>query len=220
MASSTSIPASGSTFFSFHSHFHSSSDLNFSINQSLCCRDRAGSPLLTRRRCLLRQRSLHVLSQGYCRTVIIHLSFSSISIRSSTSLISVSFSGILCSFSIPAPSFRAEDVGCGLCLNRCLGFAPSVVHSFIYWFTLLMFQRFGNMAGIFQVMAFGVQALDERDVDPAFMAKLAKIATAELISSKVLCFLFFLLESVASCSSSNNGLNPVTITFCFFTFLV
>ncbi|KAJ1418919.1 protein SHOOT GRAVITROPISM 6 isoform X1 [Sesbania bispinosa] len=47
-------------------------------------------------------------------------------------------------------------------------------------------RRFGNMAGVFQVMAFGVRALDKRDVDSAFMTKLAKIATAEMISSKVL----------------------------------
>ncbi|RYR03647.1 hypothetical protein Ahy_B06g082747 isoform C [Arachis hypogaea] len=45
-------------------------------------------------------------------------------------------------------------------------------------------RRFGNMAGVFKVMAFGVHALDKDDIDPAFMAKLAKIATAELISSK------------------------------------
>ncbi|XP_061352593.1 protein SHOOT GRAVITROPISM 6 isoform X2 [Gastrolobium bilobum] len=45
-------------------------------------------------------------------------------------------------------------------------------------------RRFGNMAGVFQVMAFGVRALDKRDVDSAFMSKLAKIATAEIISSK------------------------------------
>lgn len=43
------------------------------------------------------------------------------------------------------------------------------------------------MAGIFQVMAYGVRALDKRDVDNSFMAKLAKIATAEIIPSKVLC---------------------------------
>ncbi|PNX79899.1 hypothetical protein L195_g035889 [Trifolium pratense] len=49
-------------------------------------------------------------------------------------------------------------------------------------------RRFGNMAGVFQVMAFGVRALDERDVDYAFMGKLAKIATSEMISSKV-CFM-------------------------------
>ncbi|KAL5740899.1 hypothetical protein ACOSQ2_030079 [Xanthoceras sorbifolium] len=47
-------------------------------------------------------------------------------------------------------------------------------------------RRFGNMAGIFQVMAIGVLALDKSDIDPAFMAKLAKIATAEMISSKEL----------------------------------
>lgn len=42
------------------------------------------------------------------------------------------------------------------------------------------------MAGVFQVMAFSVQALDTRDIDKGFMAKLAKIATAEIISSKVI----------------------------------
>lgn len=42
------------------------------------------------------------------------------------------------------------------------------------------------MAGVFQVMASGVQALDKKEVDPPFMTKLAKIATAEMISSKVL----------------------------------
>ncbi|QCD99476.1 hypothetical protein DEO72_LG7g758 [Vigna unguiculata] len=41
------------------------------------------------------------------------------------------------------------------------------------------------MAEVFQVMAFGVRSLDAKDVDFAFMAKLAKIATAELISSKI-----------------------------------
>ncbi|XP_054795410.1 protein SHOOT GRAVITROPISM 6-like [Prosopis cineraria] len=45
-------------------------------------------------------------------------------------------------------------------------------------------RRFGNMAGVFQVMAFGVRSLDKREVDDSFMTKLAKIATAEMISSK------------------------------------
>ncbi|XP_015574858.1 protein SHOOT GRAVITROPISM 6 isoform X1 [Ricinus communis] len=45
-------------------------------------------------------------------------------------------------------------------------------------------RRFGNMAGVFQVMAIGVKALDKRYVDPSYMAKLAKIATSEMISSK------------------------------------
>ncbi|KAK3406264.1 hypothetical protein EUGRSUZ_K02432 [Eucalyptus grandis] len=47
-------------------------------------------------------------------------------------------------------------------------------------------RRFTNMAGAFQVMSVGVQALSERDVDQTFMSKLAKIATAEMISSKEL----------------------------------
>ncbi|KAJ6407516.1 hypothetical protein OIU84_010912 [Salix udensis] len=47
-------------------------------------------------------------------------------------------------------------------------------------------RRFGNMAGVFQVSALGVSALKEGDVDPSFMAKLAKIATTEMISSKEL----------------------------------
>ncbi|XP_021677399.2 protein SHOOT GRAVITROPISM 6 isoform X1 [Hevea brasiliensis] len=47
-------------------------------------------------------------------------------------------------------------------------------------------RRFWNVAGVFQVMALGVRALDKRDVDPSYMAKLAKIATTEMISSKEL----------------------------------
>ncbi|KAL6138491.1 hypothetical protein ACLB2K_063773 [Fragaria x ananassa] len=47
-------------------------------------------------------------------------------------------------------------------------------------------RRFGNMAGVFQVMLYAVGALDNKDVDSPFMIKLAKIATAEIISSKEL----------------------------------
>ncbi|KAK8493247.1 hypothetical protein V6N13_035112 [Hibiscus sabdariffa] len=47
-------------------------------------------------------------------------------------------------------------------------------------------RRFGNMAGVFQVMAFGVRALDKKDIDASYTGKLAKIATAEIISSKEL----------------------------------
>ncbi|KAH9621654.1 hypothetical protein KSS87_017788 [Heliosperma pusillum] len=47
-------------------------------------------------------------------------------------------------------------------------------------------RRFGNIAGLFQVMAFAVKALKGQEVDPSYMLKLAKIATAELISSKEL----------------------------------
>lgn len=50
-----------------------------------------------------------------------------------------------------------------------------------------MLQRFGNMAGVFQVMAFSVGVLEKGESDAVFMGKLAKIATAEIISSKV-CF--------------------------------
>ncbi|OWM69676.1 hypothetical protein CDL15_Pgr025525 [Punica granatum] len=45
-------------------------------------------------------------------------------------------------------------------------------------------RRFGNMAGIFQVMSVGVQALEAGEVDSVFMSKLAKLATTEMISSK------------------------------------
>ncbi|GLT92277.1 hypothetical protein SLE2022_101210 [Rubroshorea leprosula] len=45
-------------------------------------------------------------------------------------------------------------------------------------------RRFGNMAGVFQVMAFAVRSLDKKDIDPAYMGRLAKIATTEIISSK------------------------------------
>ncbi|KAK1265864.1 hypothetical protein QJS04_geneDACA000260 [Acorus gramineus] len=47
-------------------------------------------------------------------------------------------------------------------------------------------RRFGNMAGAFVVMASAVHSMDQRDVDPALMGKLAKIATAEMITSKEL----------------------------------
>jgi hypothetical protein len=42
------------------------------------------------------------------------------------------------------------------------------------------------MAGVFQVMAFSVGALEKGESDSVFMGKLAKIATAEIISSKEL----------------------------------
>ncbi|KNA12653.1 hypothetical protein SOVF_123030 isoform A [Spinacia oleracea] len=47
-------------------------------------------------------------------------------------------------------------------------------------------RRFGNMAGLFQVMAFGVRALDKEDADHTYMSKLLKVATSEMISSKEL----------------------------------
>ncbi|KAK6126237.1 hypothetical protein DH2020_040009 [Rehmannia glutinosa] len=45
-------------------------------------------------------------------------------------------------------------------------------------------RRFGNIAGLFQVMSVAIRALGKDDVDPHYMAKLAKIAAAEIISTK------------------------------------
>ncbi|CAK9157686.1 unnamed protein product [Ilex paraguariensis] len=47
-------------------------------------------------------------------------------------------------------------------------------------------RRFGNMAAVFQVMSGAIRGLDKREVDPDYMAKIAKIATSEVISSKEL----------------------------------
>ena len=51
------------------------------------------------------------------------------------------------------------------------------------------------MAGVFQVMALGVSALNEGDVDPSFIAKLSKIATTEKISSNVHYFVLMVFVS-------------------------
>ncbi|CAL4920753.1 unnamed protein product [Urochloa decumbens] len=45
-------------------------------------------------------------------------------------------------------------------------------------------RRFGNMAGVFLVMASAVRALDHSDAEREFLWKIAKIATAEIVSSK------------------------------------
>ncbi|MCD7468895.1 Protein SHOOT GRAVITROPISM 6, partial [Datura stramonium] len=47
-------------------------------------------------------------------------------------------------------------------------------------------RRFGNIAGLFQVMSVAIQSLDKGDVDHNYLAKLAKIATSEVISTKEL----------------------------------
>ncbi|KAL6585414.1 Protein SHOOT GRAVITROPISM 6 [Orobanche minor] len=47
-------------------------------------------------------------------------------------------------------------------------------------------RRFGNIAGLFQVMSVAIRVLGKDDVDPQCMAKLAKIAAAEVISTKEL----------------------------------
>ncbi|CAD6209555.1 unnamed protein product [Miscanthus lutarioriparius] len=45
-------------------------------------------------------------------------------------------------------------------------------------------RRFGNMAGVFLVMASAVRALDHSDAEREFLRKIAKIATAEIVTSK------------------------------------
>ncbi|XP_078440050.1 ARM repeat superfamily protein isoform X2 [Wolffia australiana] len=47
-------------------------------------------------------------------------------------------------------------------------------------------RRFGNMAGIFSVMACAVGAMDAKDVNESFITNLARIATSEIITSKEL----------------------------------
>ena len=53
------------------------------------------------------------------------------------------------------------------------------------YFLVCGMQRFGNMAGVFLVMASAVRALDHSDADREFLRKIAKIATAEIVTSKV-----------------------------------
>ncbi|KAJ3682542.1 hypothetical protein LUZ60_015115 [Juncus effusus] len=45
-------------------------------------------------------------------------------------------------------------------------------------------KKFGNLTGVFLVMANAVRVMDKKDVDPTYMSKLAKIATSEIITSK------------------------------------
>lgn len=45
-------------------------------------------------------------------------------------------------------------------------------------------RRFGNIAGVFKIMSIAISALEEAEVDPSYMVKLAKLATTEIISSK------------------------------------
>ncbi|KAG6403788.1 hypothetical protein SASPL_136020 [Salvia splendens] len=47
-------------------------------------------------------------------------------------------------------------------------------------------RRFGKIAGLFQVMSVAIRALDKADVDPQYLAKFAKVASAEIISTKEL----------------------------------
>lgn len=89
----------------------SSSDLSIAV--SLFCRGRPGSPLLTSRWRFLRQRSLYVLSQGHCRSVITVISLSlSLNFGWIGNLTMFSwFVGILFWFSSAVRRFRVVDVG-------------------------------------------------------------------------------------------------------------
>lgn len=64
------------------------------------------------------------------------------------------------------------------------------------------------MAGVFSVMACAVRAMDDKDVDETFMTSLAKVATSEMITSKVgliLCSIqcIFFSFQVALCKSTS-----------------
>lgn len=72
------------------------------------------------------------------------------------------------------------------------------------------------MAAVFQVMALGVRALDKRDVDPAYMAKLAKIATTEMISSKVhCCSLYFSIAIFLVTGSTSSSTSYIFVGAVF-----
>lgn len=43
------------------------------------------------------------------------------------------------------------------------------------------------MTGLFEVMSVAIRELDKDDVEPQYMAKVAKIAMTELVSTKVQC---------------------------------
>lgn len=66
--------------------------------------------------------------------------------------------------------------------NACSFFGLSVCLNYLW---LCGMQRFGNMAGVFLVMASAVRALDHADAEREFLRKIAKIATAEIVTSKV-----------------------------------
>lgn len=46
-------------------------------------------------------------------------------------------------------------------------------------------QKFGNLTGVFLVMTSAVRVMDQKDADSTYLGKLAKIATSEIITSKV-----------------------------------
>ncbi|XP_074355121.1 protein SHOOT GRAVITROPISM 6 isoform X2 [Apium graveolens] len=45
-------------------------------------------------------------------------------------------------------------------------------------------RRFRNISGVYQVMSFAIRALEQDDVDPSYLTRIAKLVTSEIISSK------------------------------------
>ena len=74
-----------------------------------------------------------------------------------------------------------------LCTSSILNWFDLKKHDFFSCYL----QRFGDIAGVFKVMSISISALEEGEVDTAYTTKLAKLATAEIISSKVILGLVF-----------------------------
>jgi hypothetical protein len=67
-------------------------------------------------------------------------------------------------------------------------FVPSnfmCLHACFFMVDLFDAQKFGNLTGVFLVMASAVRVMDQKDADSTYLGKLAKIATSEIITSKV-----------------------------------
>lgn len=153
-----------------------------------------GARLLSRRRVPSCQRIFSRLPQGDCLTVtqlLSNLIFALFILsdhrffgRNSCSLLQES---ARCSWLLLCRLQRRAPGNFVLFLAR-IGFLISPLELGGAHVLELLLQRFGNMAGVFLVMASAVRAMDPSDVDPSFMGKLAKMVTAEMITSKVCYF--------------------------------
>ena len=61
----------------------------------------------------------------------------------------------------------------------------ALLHAYMFMLRFYDTQKFGNLTGVFLVMANAVRVMDQKDTDPTDLSKLAKIATSEIITSKV-----------------------------------
>lgn len=61
----------------------------------------------------------------------------------------------------------------------------ALLHAYMFMLCFYDTQKFGNLTGVFLVMANAVRVMDQKDTDPTYLSKLAKIATSEIITSKV-----------------------------------